>query len=240
MNNQQLAINLSVFFPAYNEEENIEDTVKKAVDVCRSHSEITDFEVLIINDGSSDRTGVIAASLANKYEEVRAIHHPKNRGYGGALKTGLFSSTKDWIVFTDSDGQFDFAEIDKFLEIAKHEDAPGLILGYRIDRADPFIRKVNSKMWGLVVRLLFGLRVRDRACGFKMLRKSVVDKIEEIETEGAVAEDELLVRARKAGFRFAEVGVTHYPRTAGEQTGANRAVILRAFKEIFLLWRHAR
>ncbi len=240
MNNQQSAINLSVFFPAYNEEENIEQTVKKAVDVCRSRREIADFEVLIINDGSSDRTGVIADSLSNKFEEVRAIHHPKNRGYGAALKTGLFSSTKEWIVFTDSDGQFDFSEIDKFIKVAQQEDAPDLILGYRMDRADPLIRKVNSKMWGLVVRVLFGLRVRDRACGFKMLKKDVLDKIEEIETEGAVAEDELLVRANKAGFKFAEVGVTHYPRTAGEQTGANPAVILRAFKEIFLLWQHTR
>lgn len=233
-------MNISVFFPAYNEEENIEETVKKAMDVCRSRKSIGDFEILIINDGSSDRTGVIADSLANKYEEVRAIHHPKNRGYGGALKTGLFSSSKEWIVFTDSDGQFDFSEIDKFIKIAQQKDAPDLILGYRVDRADSFIRKLNSKMWGLVVRLLFGLRVKDRACGFKMLRKSVVDKIEEIETEGAVAEDELLVRAKQAGFKFAEVGVTHYPRTAGEQTGANPAVILRAFKEIFLLWQHTR
>ena len=229
---------LSVFFPAYNEEGNIEKTVRGALAVLRGLDSVSEFEILIVDDGSTDRTGEIADRLAAESPEVRAIYHSQNRGYGGALKTGLYSSQFEWIVFTDSDGQFDFAEVTEFIKVAEGADSPDLILGYRVDRADSLARKLNSRLWAVLVWLLFGLRVRDRACGFKMIRRSAVEGIAQLESDGAVAEDELLIRAKRAGFKFAEVGVHHYPRTAGEPTGANPLVILRAFQEIFSLWCH--
>jgi len=231
-------MNLSIFFPAYNEEGNIEKTVRGALKVLRGLDSIMEFEILIVDDGSTDRTGEIADRLATESPEVRAIHHSQNRGYGGALKTGLYSAQFEWIVFTDSDGQFDFSEVTEFIKLAEGGDAPDLILGYRLDRADSLVRKLNSRLWAVLVRLLFGLRVRDRACGFKMIRRTVVEGIAPLESDGAVAEDELLIRAKRAGFTFAEVGVHHYPRAAGEPTGADPRVILRAFREIFSLWRH--
>ena len=244
-------MNLSIFFPAYNEEKNIEATVRKALDVARDIEEVEKFEIIIVDDGSTDKTGEIADRLASEIPEVRVVHHQPNRGYGGALKTGLYESQYEWIVFTDSDGQFDFGEVTKFIEKTQRTSHPAgnspesdsfpcrpdLILGYRLRRADPLVRKLNSKLWGLLVRLLFGLKVQDRACGFKMIRKKVVETISHIESDGAFAEDELLIKAKQTGFRFTEVGVHHFPRKYGSQTGANIGVILKAFKDLFALWR---
>ncbi len=291
-------MNLSVFFPAYNEEGNIQNTVKKALAVCKNIKEIEKFEIIIVDDGSEDATGKIANTLAEEHPEVRVIHHKKNRGYGTALKTGLYNSKYEWIVYTDSDGQFDFAEVTKFIRQvtsgpgkeksqvlgpvlepgfgelpglkskSRHSgprsgirreggrqilnrvqnddrgltskdsaaESPDFICGYKIKRADSLIRKVNAKLWGLLIRILFGLDLKDRACGFKMIRKEVIETIPEIETDGAVAEDELLIKAKRAGFTFAEVPVHHYPRTAGKQTGSDPRVILKAFRELWYLW----
>lgn len=227
---------LSVFFPAYNEEGNIEKTVRGALEILRGLDSVQEFEILIVDDGSTDRTGEIADRLAAEASEVKAIHHSQNRGYGGALKTGFYNARFEWVVFTDSDGQFDFAEVTEFIKLAEGADAPDLILGYRLGRADSLMRKLNSRLWAVLVWLLFGLRVRDRACGFKMIRRRVIEGIAPLESDGAVAEDELLIRAKRAGFKFAEVGVHHYPRATGEPTGADPRVILRAFREIFSLW----
>ena len=223
---------VSIFFPAYNEEGNIEKVVRRAVEVAERLFE--NFEVLVINDGSTDRTGEIADGLSAKNPRIRVIHHSQNRGYGGALKSGLYNARYDWVCYTDADGQFDFSEITKFLPHTKEAD---LIIGFRQKRFDTLARTINSKLWGLLVFLLFGLRVKDRACGFKLIKKKVMETIPKLESDGAVTEDELLIKAKRAGFKFAEVGVSHYPRRAGRQTGANPKVILTAFKEIFKLWR---
>ena len=223
---------VSVFFPAYNEEGNIERVVRRAVEVAGGLFE--DFEIIIVNDGSTDQTGEIADGLSVENPRIRVIHHPQNLGYGGALKSGLYHARCDWICYTDADGQFDFSEITRFLP---HTQKADLIIGYRQGRSDTLARTVNSKLWGLLVFLLFGLRVKDRACGFKLIKKKVLKTIPKLESDGAVTEDELLVKAKKAGFKFAEVGVSHHPRRAGKQTGANPKVILTAFREIFKLWR---
>lgn len=253
-------MHLSIFFPAYNEEANIENTVRAALNVIRGLKEVEKFEIIIVNDGSVDDTGPITNRLSEEITEVKAIHHQKNRGYGGALKTGLYESQHEWIVFTDSDGQFDFSEVTKFIEKAQEKHHPtrsargetfevgsektskvgesiDLILGYRLHRADPLPRKINSKLWGIMVRLLFGLKVQDRACGFKMIHKKVIETISHIESDGAFAEDELLIKAKQAGFEFAEVGVHHFPREHGSQTGANLKVIFKAFVDLFALWK---
>ena len=204
---------LSLFFPAYNEQENIENTVEKAIPVLSQVAE--KYELIIVNDGSKDNTGKIAAKLAQKYPFISVITHNPNRGYGGAVKSGLYHSKYEWIVFTDSDGQFDFSEVVKFIEKQK-ETGADLVIGYYLKRAVSPIVIFTSKLWEFLVFFLFGLKVTDTDCGFKMIRKEVVEKIPKLEAErGPFITSEFLIKAKKAGFKFAEVGVNHYPRKGG-------------------------
>jgi len=225
-------LNISAFFPAYNEEANLEPLVKQLVATLRKLAD--HWEVIIVDDGSRDRTPEIAARLVKQYPGVRHVRHDQNRGYGGAVKTGLKEAKLDWIFFTDGDCQFDVAEIEKLLPAAETAD---FVAGFRLDRQDPFFRKLNAFCWGTLVRTLFGLhgKVRDIDCAFKLFKRRVVDQ-SEFKAEGAMISTELLVRAKKLGYKFKEVGVHHYPRKAGTQTGANPKVILRAFKELFRLY----
>jgi glycosyltransferase involved in cell wall biosynthesis len=225
---------LSIFFPCYNEEANVERLTRASVEAARKYAET--FEIIIVNDGSKDGTAAIAERLVTEIPEVRAVHNNPNLGYGGAVARGLRESRMQWIFFTDGDGQFDVNEIGKLVELLERCD---FAVGYRIKRADPFIRKVNAFCWGTLVRMVFGLKVRDIDCAFKLLPKSLIDSIE-LKSTGALISTELLARAKYRGLRIAEVGVNHYPRVAGQQTGANIKVILRAFRELFKLRRHIR
>ena len=225
---------LSIFFPCYNEEGNVERVTRAALDAAVKCAER--HEVIIVDDGSKDRTGEIADRLAGEIPEVRAVHNRPNLGYGGAVARGLKEARMEWIFFTDGDGQFDIGEIDKLIGLLDRCD---FAVGYRMKRADPFVRKLNAFCWGVLVRALFGIRVRDIDCAFKLLPKGFVDSIE-LESRGALISTELLAKATYRGLRIAEVGVNHYPRTAGQQTGANIFVILRAFKELFKLRRRIR
>lgn len=229
---------LSVFFPAYNEEENLENIVNSAL---RFLSEVGgQYEVLIINDGSQDKTGEITDHLARAHPGiVRVIHHSQNRGYGAALKSGLYNSKFGWIFFTDSDGQFDIRELKKFLDVREDAD---LVIGHRIRRADSLVRVINAELYGFLIRVLFGLSVRDINCAFKLIKREVIRKIPKLRSEGALINAELLIQAKRYGFKIKEVGVSHYPRLYGKQTGANLSVILKMFKELFVLWKiaHAR
>lgn len=221
---------LSVFFPAYNEEANVEKMVRQAQRVL---PEVADsWEVIPVNDGSKDRTGEIIDRLAKEDPRVRPVHHEKNRGYGGAVISGYNASKLDLVFFTDGDLQFDLREITLLIEKLDEGD---LILGYRMNRRDPWHRKLNAFLWGSLVKMLFGFQVRDVDCAFKMIKRKVVDKVQ-LTAGGAMVSTELLARANLAGFRFVEVGVHHYPRTAGTQTGAKLSVILRAFKELIKLY----
>lgn len=228
-------MNLSIFFPAFNEEANLEKTIGRALEVVRGLVEIKKFEIIIVNDGSTDRTGEIADRLVSEISEVRAVHHSPNHGYGGALKTGFKEAKYPWVCFTDSDGQFDFAEITKFLEKVNEAD---LILGYRIGRADSFLRRLYTWGWALLPRIFFGLKVRDYSCGFKLIKKEVFEAVQPLVGEEKVTQIEMLVKAGRKGFKFAEVGVHHYPRTAGTQTGANLKVVLKSLKDLLTLRRH--
>ncbi|MDO8669057.1 MAG: glycosyltransferase family 2 protein [Candidatus Buchananbacteria bacterium] len=156
---------LSVFFPCINEEGNIENTVRKAEEVLNKLK--LKYEIIIIDDGSTDRTGQIADGLARKNSNIRVIHHPKNLGYGEALKSGFYNARYDIIVYTDGDGQFDFSEVSEFLEKIKDND---VVLGYRIKRQDPFLRKLFGKGWKLTLLAFFRITFNDVDCGFKMVR----------------------------------------------------------------------
>ncbi len=225
---------LSIFFPCYNEAENVERVTHAAVQAAPQFAE--SFEVIIVNDGSRDRTGEIADQLAAKIPEVRAVHNRPNRGYGGAVARGLTEARMEWIFFTDGDGQFDIGEVPKLIELLDRGD---FAVGYRMKRADSFLRVLNARAWGVLVRAVFGLTVRDIDCAFKLLPKSLIDGIE-LQSEGALISTELLAKAARRGLRIVETGVNHYPRKAGRQTGANPAVILKAFYELFKLRRQIR
>ena len=225
---------ISVFFPCYNEQDNVKRVAAKAVEVLEAMG--ADFEVIIVNDGSADKTGQVADSVAQADKRVRVVHHPQNRGYGAALQSGIRAAQKNYIFFTDGDGQFDIGEIQLLLPFIEQSD---IVCGYRLNRKDPFMRKLNGWMWTKLVCMLFGMRIRDIDCAFKMFRREVFDGMK-LSSTGALISAEILARATKRGCRIAEVGVHHYPRTAGKQTGANLKVILRAFKELFKLYNRIR
>ncbi len=222
---------LSVFLPCFDEEDNVARTVERALSVLCDR-DLERFEIIVVNDGSRDRTGAVADALAEEHDEVRVAHHVQNQGYGAALRTGFEAAKFPWVFFTDGDGQFDLAEIDGFLAAA--DDVEGVI-GYRLQRADHFGRRVNTWLWSLAVRTLFRLRVRDIDCAFKLLSRHALDEVGPLTASGAVISTELLVGVRSAGMPIREIGVHHYPREAGAPTGASIKVILRALRELVQL-----
>lgn len=226
---------LSVFFPAFNEEKNIKRTVLSAEKVLKKVAE--KWEILVVDDGSSDKTTEVAKKLSSKNPRVKLISHKRNKGYGGALKTGFKNAKYEWIAFSDSDGQFDFGEITKFIERAGDAD---LILGYRLKRADSFARKIFTWGWNLFPRVIFGMKVRDYSCGFKLIKKKVFKAVQPLVGEEKVTQIEMLVKARRAGFKFSEVGIHHYPRKEGKATGASVKVVLRSIKDLLVLWKKLR
>jgi glycosyltransferase involved in cell wall biosynthesis len=221
---------ISAFFPAYNEEANITALAEKTSKVLSGLCE--DYEVIIVNDGSKDKTGEVAAALVARDKHIVAINHEKNMGYGAAVKTGMYAAKFEWVFFTDGDGQFDVSEIGLLVKLTDKYD---FVNGFRIKRADGFMRKLNAFAWGTMVKLLFNFHVKDVDCAFKLFKKEILDRAM-IESEGALVSTELLAKTKKMGYKIGEVGVHHYPRTAGTQTGAKLKVILRAFGELFKLY----
>jgi len=226
---------LSVFLPCYNEAENLPKTVKNVVaNVSRVADE---WELILVNDGSKDDTLAVAKNLAAKDRHIRIVNHPVNRGYGAAFKSGFYNAKYAWISFIDADGQFDFSEIDNFIKTQKKTGAD-LVIGYYRQRQVSFVRKLNSFTWQLIVFLLFGLRVRDIDCGFKLVSKKVIDTIPKLESErGAFISSEFLIKAKKAGYKIEQIPVHHYPRKAGAATGAALNVIIKSFVDLFRLWK---
>jgi glycosyltransferase involved in cell wall biosynthesis len=221
---------LTIFFPCYNEEENVERSTREALKAAQMVTD--DYEVIIINDGSRDKTGEIADRLVKENPQVRVIHHPRNRGYGAALQSGYKGGRKDTIFYTDGDLQFDLTEITQLWPLIEKYD---VVTGFRLQRNDPLMRKINSFLWTSLTRLLFRLPVRDVNCAFKLFRREVLADMELVSV-GALIDAEVFARARKAGHSITEVGVHHYPRQFGTQTGANPFVIFKAFAELFQLW----
>lgn len=226
---------LSVFFPTYNEEKNIRKTVISTKNILKKIA--GKWEIIIVDDGSKDKTKEIVNKLRIEDSRIRVISHNKNRGYGGSLQTGFYNSKYDWIAFTDSDGQFDFSEIDNFI-IRQKETNADLVIGYYKKRRVSKFKIITSKMWEITVFLLFGLHVRDIDCGFKLISKKVIDTIPKLESErGAFISSEFLIKAKKAGFKIVEIPITHYPRTQGKGTGRDIKVIIQSFIDLFKLWR---
>ena len=217
--NQKLT-SLSVFFPCYNEEKNIEENVRKTKEVLPHIC--NDFEIILVNDGSRDRTGELADRLAAQDSRVKAVHHAKNRGYGGAVRSGFEAAQKDWV--SDGDLQFDLNELKDFVPHTKDYDA---VIGYRKKRAEGFGRARNAYLFKLFVNVLFQVGVRDIDCAFKLIRTSRIKKFKLI-SDGAVISTELLFRLKRDGVKFKELPVNHYLRVHGEQTGAKLKVIIKA------------
>ncbi len=229
--NRSAAYSISVFFPCYNEQDNVAETVEQAISVLKKLQ--ADFEVIIVDDGSSDATAGIADELARQHSTVKVVHHPNNLGYGAALQSGFKAATKELVFYTDGDGQFDINEMPPLLPLTEKYD---VVSCYRLNRRDPLLRKINGWCWTKLVCLLFKMRIRDIDCAFKLYKREIFDNIE-LSSTGALIDAEILALAVRKGYRVTQKGVHHYPRKAGVQTGANLRVILRAFKELFKLYK---
>ena len=222
---------LTVFFPAYNDGGTIASLVIAAV---QTASRLTpDFEVLVINDGSADSTAEVIDELARVYPQVRAIHHEKNRGYGGALRSGFASAAKDWIFYTDGDAQYDPRELTRLWE--KRSDSVDLVNGYKISRSDPLHRIVIGRIYHHTVKLLFGLTVRDVDCDFRLIRRSVFDTVRLEKSSGVICL-ELMKKVTDARFTIAEVPVHHYHRAHGKSQFFNFRRLARTAVDVFALW----
>ncbi|HEX7879938.1 MAG TPA: glycosyltransferase family 2 protein [Candidatus Eisenbacteria bacterium] len=218
---------LSVFFPAYYDEKNIGKVTEGVLKAVREMG-IETYEITIVEDGSPDRTGEVADELAAKHPNVRVIHHPKNLGYGAALKTGFTSARHEWVFYTDGDNQFDLSELKKFVALTPYTD---IVAGFRINKQYSAWRKFTSFIYNLVLRVLFDIRDRDVDCAFKIYRRDLFDKIV-IESNDAFIDAEIAIKARLLNYSSTEVGVTHLPRVDGVSTGARPSVILRTIREI--------
>ena len=229
---------LSVFLPTYNEGGIIKKVVLHTKEVLADVAER--WELLVVNDGSIDNTGDVVENLAKEDRRIRLINHDVNRGYGASLKTGFYNAKFSWIAFADSDGQFDFGEIKNFIK-AQKETGADLVIGYYRARQVSLSKKITSKMWEYLVFLFFGLKVKDVDCGFKFVSRKVIKAIPKLESErGAFISSELLIKAKKSGFKIVEIPVTHYPRARGSGTGRKLNVIIKSFLDLFKLWKKLR
>lgn len=221
---------LSVFFPCFNEEKNINFFVEEAL---ATLPKIADkYEIIIVDDGSSDDTGKVADILAKKNNHIRAIHHKKNMGYGEALKSGFANSKYDWIFFTDGDLQFKISQLSKFVH---YSDKYEVIIGYRKKRAEGFMRVVNAKLFKIYIDILFRLHVKDIDCAFKLFKADVIKKIE-LQSSGAFTSAELLYKLKKRHIAFKQIAVDHQERIYGNPTGNNPRVAIKAGLEALRLY----
>jgi putative flippase GtrA len=229
------AHSLSVVLPIYNEEDAIASTMKDVLETLRT--QVRDFEVILVNDGSTDHTAVILAAIAEVVPQIRIITHEHNRGYGATLADGFAAASKELTFFMDSDGQFDIRDLSRMLALIDEYDA---VIGYRIHRQDTWMRKLNAWGWKNLIRIVLGVHVRDIDCAFKLLHTDFLQQYSP-ETRGALINAEMLYKLKRAGYTCREVGIHHLPRQGGRATGANLHVIARAFRELFLYthkWRH--
>ena len=217
---------VSAVLPAYNESGAITRTVADLRAVLGRLGR--PFEIVVVNDGSTDGTGAIADDMAAQDATVRVVHHPRNQGYGAALRSGFAAARLEWVFLMDADGQFDPAELPAFLDAAVGAD---FVVGYRSARADPGHRTLFAGIWARMMTFLLGIKVRDVDCAFKLMRRSYLAAIP-LEAGGAFLSAELLAKAARAGARIVERPVHHLPRRAGRSTGGSPRVLVRAFYEL--------
>jgi glycosyltransferase involved in cell wall biosynthesis len=220
---------ISAVLPCYNEAGNIEPLVNKMIGTLNEVAD--DWEIVIVDDGSIDGTDEVLGRLAERSKSIRVVTHPENQGYGAALRSGFLAAKKKLVFYTDGDGQFDPTDISRLLPLLPDYE---IVSAYREKRSDSFLRRVNAAIYGSALCLLFGFRLRDVDCAFKIYPGRLFREIEII-SDGAVVDAEILIKAKKLGYRIGQVGVTHFPRQAGKQTGANLTVVARAFRELFKL-----
>lgn len=225
---------LSVFLPCHNEEGNVQRVVKALESELPKMA--AQYEIVVVDDGSRDRTREIAERLAFDNPNVKIVHHPINRGYGAAVISGIRACTQPWVVLCDGDGQFEASDIGRLVTEVPEYD---VVVGRRAYRADPLMRRVNGKAWTMLMRLFLGIRISDVDCGLKLFRRGLLEKID-LQAKGAMISAELMVQLAGQGANICEVDVHHLPRLAGEQSGASIKVILRAFKELLLLYNRLR
>jgi glycosyltransferase involved in cell wall biosynthesis len=225
---------LSFVFPVFDEERNVGAVIESACAIGARLAE--DFEIVVVDDGSRDGSAAIIDAWSERDPRVRVVRHAANAGYGAALRSGLSAARGALVFFSDADLQFDLAELGDLLAHTRDFD---IVAGYRSPRRDPWPRIVIARSWAAIVRLLFGLRVRDIDCAFKVFHRRVVDELP-LASVGAFINTELLVRARAAGFRIQQVPVSHRRRRHGRQTGAHPRVIAKACLELLRLYRSLR
>ncbi len=225
---------LSLVFPVFDEEANIGSLLRTALEIGTRLD--PNFEIVVVDDGSRDRSAEIIDTWCAANARVRVVRHPSNLGYGAALRSGLREARGELVFFSDADLQVDLAELEKLLE---HADEFDIVAGYRSPRRDPWPRRIIARVWGLGVRVLFGLRVRDIDCAFKVFHRRVIESIE-IASIGAFVNTEILARAASSGYRIHQVPVSHRRRRHGQQSGARPRVIVRAVVELFTLYRELR
>ncbi len=219
---------LSVFFPAYNDAQSLPALIESTFAVARTH--VQDFEVIVINDGSADHTAEVLAQLQTVYgPQLRVIHHPRNQGYGAALRSGFAASTKDYVFYTDGDGQYDVAELALLLPLAK--DGTPWVNGYKRKRSDSWHRIVIGIVYREVSRILFHLQLKDIDCDFRLMRRSAIEKLNLKSTSGTICA-ELVWGLESQGLRAVELPVTHKPRLHGASQFFRPAPLWRTFREL--------
>ena len=220
----------------FNEEGNVARSVRSALTVLGTAAR--DCEVIVVDDGSRDETGAIADRLAAADCRVKVVHHPENRGYGAAVRSGFAAARHPFVALVDGDNQFDIGELPRLLEAI---DGCDLVSGYRVTRRDPPVRRLNGFMYNRLAREMFDIPLRDVNCGFKVYRRELVQRLlPQLRSTGALINVEMLARARQGGATVKQIGVQHYPRVTGSPTGGNVAVILRAARELVALSRELR
>lgn len=221
---------LSLVLPAYNEQENIRIVVEQALDVLPKY--VDTFEIIPVNDGSSDRTGAILEELARGDDRVRPVSYKVNKGYGGAVASGFNASRHDYVMFMDADRQFDINDLSMLSPFVGKFD---IVAGFRMERSDPLHRRINAEVFNIAVRILFGVHLRDLDCAFKIFRGDQLRSLD-LMSNGALINCEMQAKLRRQGATLVQVGVHHYPRVAGSSTGGNLKVILKAMRDILFLW----
>jgi len=221
---------ISFFFPCYNEAENVGAMIEQSVKVGEEYG--VDYEVVVVDDGSRDRSADIVKQWSAKNPRVKLVQHPQNLGYGAALRTGLKNSKKDLVFLTDGDNQFHITDIEKLFSKI---DSCDVVTGYRISRQDKPHRRLNGFLWTQLNKTLFGLKVRDVDCAFKLFRQKCLKDLE-LKSNQLLIHAEILARLKKKGFKIEEIGIPHYPRTAGKATATHPIRILKTFGELFRLF----
>ncbi len=226
----QALTSLSLFFPCYNEAENVGPMIEQAVKVGEEYG--IDYEVVVVDDGSSDGSVAIIKSWSAKNPRVRLVRHETNQGYGAALRTGFKNVQKDLVFLTDGDNQFHLSDIDKLFSKI---DSCDVVAGFRIVRQDKAHRRLNGFLWTQLNKVIFGLPVRDVDCAFKLFRKKALEGLV-LESNHLLIHAEILARLKKKGVKIEEIGVPHYPRTAGKATATKISSIFKTFYELFRLY----